>query len=1601
MNRKTQIVLMTLCVTLLLAWGGLGTAQAADVYAQWDFNGSLLSTVPGGQAATVDSSMASFKLVPATIGGQTAFVAEVTTGASNRYVRLPFNFDPNGGQADKLGQFTIICDLKMPASGIQPLQPSISTLIMAWVWEDYIYDYAYTSGWVQGPEKLNVGDWNRVVMTVDKTQATGGIKYFFNGGLAGTCDDTNEIQASSLLSTTGSEIGSSVYGGYVSNQQFNSVQFLPYTLTDAQVLALGGPTAAGIPPIGPAAPAPPVVMLGPPSVNSTVTGPVDFPVICIPGVPDVTTVNLTLDKVSLLASEGSVTGTVEITGGTSLNPTITVKDITGFGKLRVFILPGAASNATGPSGSAGPSQAVNVYPARPPLPGEPTAPATGSKLWWDASNINGSNNAGLTNGDPITSWVDRSGNSNNGTPTGAGATYAAAVAGFNNKPAVVFHADKLNEKYDFAASITDVWTVFWAIQAEPSASNYHYILGANETWGGGYGWNSGHNEAIWDGATQNNYTMPEILNGVTRINGEVVDGDVTSLYPYGHAIVSLETAGPAQADFFSGDGRDADWTYTMSWQGDLAELIIYNRALTEQERNDTRRYLADKYTPFEYPDAPVVTLVYPAGSVNIETSTPVALKATATAGAGANIAAVEFYVDWQLIGTVTTPTEGEYVFPWTTPGTAGSHEVFARALDNRIPALAGASAVGIITVVVPPPPLFVTLTGAGSQNGSSWANAMTLDNALAAPSGSELPQPLYIKAGTYPRNADYAFTASKALYGGFAGTETTRAQRTGTPGVDSLTILDGLGTQRGLFSLSVAGLTLTLDRLTLTRSTEVAVFMGIRPVEDPPLYDPATKLRVTLTVNDCIFSDNVAARKTAIEAEGDGSVVTITNSQFLRNSGNHFGHVVSISSWNRPQLGTATIKNCVFKDNINAGHRGGLLIGYPRSVVDSCWFEGNSTAGGDGGAGIYIWFASNTAVKNCVFKNNTAVGVGGAIGVRQCSPYIVNNTFVGNVNNNVDIPADAIMLRCYASTGMEGDPYIANNIFKGHPDNAVGTDYLAPARIVMKNNLLQAGGAGNVNGVAAGITNSGVVTADPLLVSATDFHLQTGSPAINAGTTDPYTIPDGLVVVYPSRDHDNMFRFAGPDLGAYEIVAAGPLTITPNPLSFGVVVKETTSTQTLTLANTGGNLPITISAITPAGTGFSLVDPPAPPVTLLAGGEPLDIVVAFTAPVVTARVPYAGTLTVANTGTVTPAIGSLSAIAAPSLFPGAPPTVLVERSAGTPAATNVFPIEFNITFSEGVTGFELGDINWAGSVPEGNVTATLIPREASGALYTVRISEITGMGAGTWTVNPVVPAGVCETIGKYGNEASNTDAVVTYSTALFGAVIATTASDITAAASVTCTVTFNGQVKAVDARALIVSKLDLAGTSTGASIASVLETNASTAYTVEITTGGDGTLALTLTDDDTIQKASTLAPLNGAGSSVIYGPMIEVDKTSPTLVAIQRAFGAPRGTNETVVVFEVTFSDIVTGVDAGDFTVTCNDLTADVASVATLGNTALVVCNVKAAVGTYALSVKTAATMTNRVGLGYETATPDPNETYFILTQAPQTSVETWSWTLY
>jgi len=100
--------------------------------------------------------------------------------------------------------------------------------------------------------------------------------------------------------------------------------------------------------------------------------------------------------------------------------------------------------------------------------------------------------------------------------------------------------------------------------------------------------------------------------------------------------------------------------------------------------------------------------------------------------------------------------------------------------------LMGLSLVTAVTLTAPQPAranpgvLYAAPTAQGSGNCSSWDNACTLQSALAsAVSGDEI----WVKAGVhYPgaagnREATFTLKNGVALYGGFAGNETSRDQR--------------------------------------------------------------------------------------------------------------------------------------------------------------------------------------------------------------------------------------------------------------------------------------------------------------------------------------------------------------------------------------------------------------------------------------------------------------------------------------------------------------------------------------------------------------------------------------------------------------------------------------------------------------------------------------------------------------------------------------------------------------------------------------------------------------------------------------------------------
>ena len=153
-------------------------------------------------------------------------------------------------------------------------------------------------------------------------------------------------------------------------------------------------------------------------------------------------------------------------------------------------------------------------------------------------------------------------------------------------------------------------------------------------------------------------------------------------------------------------------------------------------------------------------------------------------------------------------------------------------------------------------------------------------------------------------------------------------------------------------------------------------------------------------------------------------------------------------------------------------------------------------------------------------------------------------------------------------------------------------------------------------------------------------------------------------------------------------------------------------------------------------------------------------------------------------------------------------------------------------------------------------------------------------------------------------------------------------ADPTNDGSVQYTVTFSSSVTGVE-----VSDFALATTGVSGALVTGVSGSGDT-WTVTVNTGsGDGTIGLNLVDDDLVQDDAGKTPGgSGAGNGNFAGEVYTLDRTAPDIQSILLANTSP--TNAGSVQYTVTFSEDVSGVDAGDFTLTTAGVTG--ASVATV-----------------------------------------------------------------
>lgn len=208
----------------------------------------------------------------------------------------------------------------------------------------------------------------------------------------------------------------------------------------------------------------------------------------------------------------------------------------------------------------------------------------GLELWYAADAA-----VGYMDNQVVYQWDDLSGNGRHGANAGGATIRVPGVT--NGLPVVRF--DGTNNSYYTWARLDNIRSVFWVIREDTDARVNRFLLGS-EGIGNIYHFhrNPGATKYMWNPNTHAN-----VVGGVTRLNGEIVNGMQTRPPSGNLGIVSVVTAGNVTANSFSSDRWAAPQNVRphRTWDGDLAELLIYSRPLSDEEEYAVGVYLTEKY----------------------------------------------------------------------------------------------------------------------------------------------------------------------------------------------------------------------------------------------------------------------------------------------------------------------------------------------------------------------------------------------------------------------------------------------------------------------------------------------------------------------------------------------------------------------------------------------------------------------------------------------------------------------------------------------------------------------------------------------------------------------------------------------------------------------------------------------------------------------------------------------------------------------------------------------------------------------------------------------------------------------------------------------
>ncbi|HJO47291.1 MAG TPA: hypothetical protein QF683_21840, partial [SAR324 cluster bacterium] len=199
-----------------------------------------------------------------------------------------------------------------------------------------------------------------------------------------------------------------------------------------------------------------------------------------------------------------------------------------------------------------------------------------SQLWLDAKNVDGLKNTTISNGSQINRWVDFSGNGNDAVLSNSSYYPSLQTNQQNGLPTVYFNSDYLE-----FSDLTNVRSVFVVLK-KANSDSWRFFLGDDNT----YHFHGGSGSIF----ANNSWLHNNIKNGKVYQN-EIDINSQTSNFTSQYELISIVTSGNVEASQIGGDRGIS----SQMWKGNIAEILIFTKVVTDTERHSINSYLSKKW----------------------------------------------------------------------------------------------------------------------------------------------------------------------------------------------------------------------------------------------------------------------------------------------------------------------------------------------------------------------------------------------------------------------------------------------------------------------------------------------------------------------------------------------------------------------------------------------------------------------------------------------------------------------------------------------------------------------------------------------------------------------------------------------------------------------------------------------------------------------------------------------------------------------------------------------------------------------------------------------------------------------------------------------